>query len=80
MVVQITRMDVILVGYWMAGQVRTMMSSVMYKSKLKMGEKILRRVLMMPCEMFLREHLSNTRIIDLIGNVRGRVDGLGDTL
>ena len=36
LVVQIPRMDMILMGYWMAGQVRTMTSSVMYKSKLRM--------------------------------------------
>ena len=37
LVVKIPRMDTILMGYWMAGQVRTMLSSVMYKSKLKRG-------------------------------------------
>ena len=38
-VVQFPRMDVILMWYWMADQVRTMISSVIYKSKLNMGEK-----------------------------------------
>ena len=37
MVVQIYRMDAILMGYYMTGQARTIMSSVMYKSKLNMG-------------------------------------------
>ena len=41
LVFQIPRLDEILIGYWMAGHVRTMVNSVMYKSKLKMGEKSL---------------------------------------
>ena len=41
LVVQITSMYTILMGYCMAGQVRTMMSSAMYKNKLIMGEKSL---------------------------------------
>ena len=35
---------------------------------------------MIPCEIFLRNHLRDTRSIDLIGSVRGRVSGLGDEL
>ena len=35
---------------------------------------------MNPCEIFLRDHLSNTRSIALLGSVRGRVGGLGDAL
>ena len=54
--VQIPSMDAILVGYWVAGQVRTMMSSFMYRSNFSMGDMILRRVLMIPCEVFLRVH------------------------
>ena len=38
LVVQIPRMDVILMGYWMVGHVRTMMSSVMCHSKLNMSK------------------------------------------
>ena len=36
LVVQIPIMDAILMGYWITCQVRTMMSSVMYNSKLNM--------------------------------------------
>ena len=78
MVVQIPSMDTILMGYWMTRQVRTMMSSVMYKSKLRIVKNILRRVLMMQCEMFLRSHLRNTRRIDMIDSGRGRFGGLWD--
>ena len=45
-----------------------------------MGEKILRRVLMITSEMFLMAHLRNTMIIVLLGSVWSIVDGLGDTL
>ena len=41
LVVQIPRIDTILMGYWMAGQVRTMISSIMYKNKLRIGKKSL---------------------------------------
>ena len=40
-VVQIPRMDAILMGYWMAGQMSTTMSSVIYKSDLTTGKKSL---------------------------------------
>ena len=35
---------------------------------------------MMICEVFLRAHLRNTRIIALIFSVRGRVGGLEDAI
>ena len=35
---------------------------------------------MIPCEMFFRAHLRNTRGIVLIFGGRGRVGGLGDAL
>ena len=38
---QIPRMDAILMGYWMAGQMSTTMSSVIYKSDLTTGKKSL---------------------------------------
>ena len=57
-----------------------MIISIMYKSKFRMGNMILRRVIMIPCEMFFWDHLRNTRIISLIGSGRGRVGGLGDVL
>ena len=61
-------------GYCMAVHVWTIMSSVMYKNKFRIvGAGVLRRVLMIPCEMFLRYHLSSTRIVSLIGSGRGRV-------
>ena len=52
-VVQIPSVHSILVGYWVVGQVRTTIISVMYKSKFSIGDMILRRVLMIPCEMLL---------------------------
>ena len=58
----------------------TMTSSVMYKSNFRMGNMILRRVLMIPCEILLMYHLSNTRSIDLLGSGRGKVGGLGGSL
>ena len=67
-------------GYWVVGQVRTMISSVMYNSRFRMGNMILRRVLVIPCEMFLSRHLRNTGRIALLGNIRDRVGGLGDAL
>ena len=41
LVVKIPRMDTILIGYYIVRQVRTMMSSVIYKITLKTGEKYL---------------------------------------
>ena len=64
----------------MAVQVSTMMSSVMYKSKLKMGGGVLIRVLMFPCEVYLRAHLSNSRGIALVFSGKGGVGVLGDAL
>ena len=75
MVVQIPRMDAILMGYCMTGQVKTTMISVIYKSKLKTGN-IFRRILILSCEVFLRSHLRISRIISLLGSGRGRVGGL----
>ena len=66
-------------GYCVAGQARTTMNSIMYKSNSRMINMILRMVLMIPCDMFLRDHLKNTRRIYLFGSVKGRVDDLGDT-
>ena len=79
-VVQIPSMDMILMGYWVANQARNMMSSVMLNSKFSMGKMILRRVLVMPCEILLRNQLSGTSSIALIGSVRGTASDLGDTL
>ena len=57
-----------------------MMSIVMYQSKFRMGNMILRRVLMIPCDIFLRAHLRNTRRIDILGSGSGIFDELGDSL
>ena len=65
-VVQIPSIYEILMGYWVAGQVRTMSRSVIYKSKFRRGDMILRRVLMIPCETILRSYLNNTRRVSLI--------------
>ena len=80
LVVQNTSMDELFMEYWMAGQVRTMLISVMQKSKLWVGRIILRRVLMTLCEMLFRDHFRNTSIIAMLGSGRGRVGGLGDVL
>ena len=52
--------------YWVAVQVRTMRSSVMYKNKFRMVDMTLRRVLRILCGMFLRVHLRINRSIDLL--------------
>ena len=80
MVVQIPSMGVIFMGCCMAGQVSNMISSVMYKSKLSMWDIILRRVLMIPCEILLRTQLRNTSIIALLGSGRGIVGVIGGSL
>ena len=54
-----------------------MMSIVMYKIKLKMGENNLMRVLMITLDILFSNHLSNSRSIDMIVNVRDRVGGIG---
>ena len=36
--------------------------------------------LIMPCEVFLRDHLRISSSISLLGSGRGRVGGLGDAL
>ena len=64
----------------MAGCARTMRISFMYKSKFRIGDMNLWRVLIIPSEMFLIEQFRNTKIISLLGSVRGRVDGIGDSL
>ena len=80
LVLQIPTMDKILMGYWAVGQVRIMMSSLIYKIKFRMGGMIFRMITMIPCELFLRTHLSNTSRIDLLVCVRGIVGGIGDVL
>ena len=79
-IVQIPSMDEILMGYWVVVQGRTTRNIVMYKSKFRMGDMILRRVLMIPCGVLLRSHLRNKRRIYVLGSGRGRVDGLGKAL
>ena len=80
LVVKIPRMDTILMGYWMAGQVRTTIISVMYKRKFRMGNMILRMFLMMPYDMLLRHHLRNTSSISLLVSGKGRVGRRGAAL
>ena len=69
-----------MMGYWMKGWLKTTRSSVMCKNKLRMGDKNLRKILMIPCEMFYGTHLSSIRIIYLLRSCRGRFGGLGDTI
>ena len=77
---QIPSMNTILMEYWVSVQVSTMSSSVIYKSKFRMGYITLSGVLMIPCEILLRSHFRNTRSIDIIVSGRGVVYGLGDAL
>ena len=79
-IVQIPRIDATVMGYWIAGQARTIMRSVMCKSNLRMGEKYLRRILMMPCAVLLRADLKSDSSISLLVSGRGGVDSLGGAL
>ena len=79
-IVKIPRIYATFMGYWIAGQVRDITRSVIWKSKLRMGENLLRRVLMIPRAVFLRAYLRITRSIYLLDSGRGRVDGPGDEL
>ena len=45
-----------------------------------MGYMILRRVLMIPCEVLLSAYFRNARSIPMLGSGLGIVDVLGDTL
>ena len=74
---QIPSMDVILMGYWVAIQVSTMRSNFMLKSKFRMGDMNLRKVLIISCGVLLRDHLRNTRNISLLVSGRGIFDDLG---
>ena len=80
MIVQISIIDTTLMKYWITGQVRTIMSSVMCKSKFSMGEKIIMRFLMMPCEVSLRAQFRSARRIAMLGSSRVIVDVLGGAL
>ena len=53
---------------------------VVYRSKFRMGDMTLRRLLMITCYMFLRSYLRSTNIISLIDSDRGGVYGLGDVI
>ena len=59
---------------------RTMISIVIQKSKFRIGNMILRRLLMITCEMFLRYRSRNTIIIGLLGSRRGIFVGIIDAL
>ena len=77
---QISSMNAILMGYWVAVQLSTMRSGVMYKSKFIIGDMTLMRFLMIQCEMFLRDHLRSTSGIYLVGSGRVRSDGCVDAI
>ena len=77
---RIPRMDVILMGYWMEGQVSTMRSSITCKNKLRMWGIILRRIIMITCEMLWRKNLKSISSIATLGSSRGIVDCPGDAL
>ena len=74
---QIHSMGVILVGYWVAVQVSTMRSSVMYNGKFRMGDINLSRVTMITCYTLLRSYLRSASIVSMIGSYRGGFYGLG---
>ena len=70
-------MYVILMGYWMVGEVRTIRIIVMFKNNLRMGDMTLGRTYMIPCKMFCRIHLISIRKIALIASSIGIVNGRG---
>ena len=57
-----------------------MVSNLMYNSIFNMGDMILRRVLIISCEIFLRTHLRDTSRISLLGSGMSRVGDLGDAI
>ena len=67
-------------GYWVVGHMRTMTSSVMYKSQFRMGDMTRRRVFMITCEMLFNVHFRSTKIISLLFSGRGRFDGIGNAI
>ena len=75
--VQIHRMDVILMGYWISFHVATIRSSVMCNNESSTMGMALRRILKIPCELILGIQLKIIVTIDLIDSSRGRFDGLG---
>ena len=68
--------DLILMGYFMEVQVRSIIISVMYIIKSDIGVMDLRRILMHQRKLLFRVHLKNIRTIYLIGNCRSRVGDL----
>ena len=64
----------------MAGQVRIMSRSVIYKNKFRMGYMDLRRILRISCEVFWNIYLKSIRVVDSLGGSRGRYDGLGGAI
>ena len=49
---QMPRMDVIFTYHCMVGQLSTMSGSVLYKNKSRMGDMTLRRILIIPFDVF----------------------------
>ena len=56
------------------------MTSVMCKINLRLGEKILRGVIMIPCAVFLRDYSRSDKSIALFRSGMGRDDDIGDEL
>ena len=67
-------------GYYMAGQLRTIRSSVICKNKSRIGDMTVRRVLMIPCKIFWRIQLKGISIIDFLGINRGGINGHGNAI
>ena len=67
-------------GYWMVVHVRTISSSLIYNGDFRMGDMVLRRDLIMQCEMLLISNLRNISRIDIIVSGRVRIGDLGDVL
>ena len=63
---QIYKVDEIMTGHSMMVQVRTMISTVIYNNKFRIGGMTLRIILTVPYEMFWNIHLKIDRAIFLI--------------
>ena len=79
-VAQISRMDAIMIGYYMVGHIRTTRISLTCNNKLIMGDMNLRRILMKPCDIFWRTHMRRIRSIAIIVSSRGRFYVHGDEI
>ena len=80
LVFQIPRTDVIFMGHFIKGQVRTMFRIVRYIVSPRTGIIEPRRILILQSKIFLKIQLENISTIYLPSEFRGIVGGLGGTL